>query len=149
NRLTDKEKEHRRKKNKCFKCGKPGQLARECRQNATQVNSHSTTLKEEWEESGTDEKIAIQSTRLIEKTRPNSLIAVVKNNIYPAKAVIDQSTIEANVISNQFCAVHNIELKPLEKPICTKMTLKGSRGSATYKVIVDINYGLYQEQDEF
>src|SRR5690606_108410 len=27
--------------------------------------------------------------------------------------------------------------------------LKGSRGSATHKVVVDINYGPYQEQEEF
>src|SRR5690606_2126452 len=107
-RLTDKEKEDCKKKNECFKCGKPGHLARDCRQNATQVSSHSTTLKEGEEESGTDEKIATQSTRLTEKSRPNSLIAAVEINGHPAQALIDQLTIGANLISNKLCAVHNL-----------------------------------------
>ena len=93
--------------------------------------------------------ITTLSTRTTEKTRPNSLIAHVQINGHSAKALIDQQTIGANLISNKFCAVHEIPLEQLEKPISIQMTLKGSRGSATHKAIVEINYGQYQETEEF
>ena len=70
-------------------------------------------------------------------------------NGHTAKALIDQQTVGANLVSNKFCAVHNIEMEPLEKPISIQMTLKRSRASTTNKVIVEINYALYQEQEEF
>src|SRR5690606_23080761 len=45
NKLSDKEREERRKKNECFKCGKSGHMARDCRQK--QVSSHSTTIEKD------------------------------------------------------------------------------------------------------
>src|SRR5215217_1332703 len=93
-KLSDKEKKEVKCDNECFKHRKTGHAARDCREEPTHINSHSTMINEkEGERSNRNTNITTHSTCLIEKIGPNSLIVAVEINGQLAKALIDQQTI--------------------------------------------------------
>jgi len=69
-----------------------------------------------------------------------------KVNEHIAKILVDQQTADADLISSTFCTLHKILLHKMNPPITLQMTTKGSRGSLTHYVIVQLDWLGYLEE---
>jgi len=67
----------------------------------------------------------------------------VKDQI--AKTLVDQQTAGADLISSTFCTLHKIPLHKMNPPVILQMTMKGSRGSLTHYVTVQLDWLGYLE----
>jgi len=74
------------------------------------------------------------------------LLVTIKVNEHTAKILVDQQTASADLISSTFCTLHKIPLHKMNSPITLQMTMKGSRGSLTYYIIVQLDWLGYLEQ---
>jgi len=68
----------------------------------------------------------------------------VKDQI--AKTLVDQKTAVTDLISSTFCTLHKIPLHKMNPPVTLQMTMKGSRGSLTHYVIVQLDWLGYLEE---
>jgi len=68
------------------------------------------------------------------------LLVTTKVNEHLAKTLVDQQTAGADLISSTFCTLHKIPLPKMNPPVTLQMTMKGSRGSLTYYVIVQLDW---------
>jgi len=69
-----------------------------------------------------------------------------KVNDQIAKTLVDQWTASADLISSTFCTLHKIPLYKMNPAVILQMTMKGSRGSLTHYVIVQLNWLGYLEE---
>jgi len=69
-----------------------------------------------------------------------------KVNDQIAKTLVDQQTARADLISSTFCTLHKIPLYKMNPPVTLQMTIKGSRGSLTHYVIVQLDWLGYLEE---
>jgi len=77
------------------------------------------------------------------------IMAVTLVNGYKAITLIDQQTIDANLISTKFCTLHHISILKLIKLVIINIVIKGSQGKCNNYVGVKINYGQYTEDRTF
>jgi len=70
----------------------------------------------------------------------------IKVNNQIAKTLVDQQTAGANLISSTFCTLHKIPLHKMSLPVTLQMTMKGSRGSLTHYVLVQLDWLGYLEE---
>jgi len=69
-----------------------------------------------------------------------------KVNDQIAKTLAHQQTAGADLISSTFCILHKILLHKMNPPVTLQMTMKGSRGSLTHYVIVQLDWLGYLEE---
>jgi len=69
-----------------------------------------------------------------------------KVNDQIAKTLVDQQTAGADLISSTFCTLHKIPLHKMNPPVILQMTMKGSRGSLTHYIIVQLDWLGYLEE---
>jgi len=69
-----------------------------------------------------------------------------KVNDQIAKTLIDQQTAGADLISSTFCTLYEIPLHKMNPPVTLQMTMKESRGSLTYYIIVQLDWLGYLEE---
>jgi len=74
------------------------------------------------------------------------LLMTTKVNEHVAKTLVDQQTAGADLISSTFRTLHKISLYKMNLPVTLQMTMKGSRGSLTYYVIVHLDWLEYFEE---
>jgi len=155
--LTQQERDDLTKKGACFWYRKPGHVLKDCPDRKRKISSATGTLNEE---SPSEIKIAAQS--IVQKaTIPltkglgampvldlvkEHLLVTIKVNDQIAKTLVDQQTTGADLISSTFYILHKIPLHKMNPPIILQMTMKGSRGSLTYYVIVQLDWLGYLEE---
>jgi len=94
-------------------------------------------------------QIRTAATRIkIPKNQPNGLIdgtskhmlINIKVDGHPARALIDQQTTGASLISTTFASTYNLPTVVLEEEITVSLALQGSRGKSTHyvKTTIDI-----------
>jgi len=71
---------------------------------------------------------------------------ITKVNDQIAKTLVDQQTAGTDLISSTFCTLHKILLHKMNPPVTLQMTMKGSRGSLTHYVIVQLDWLGYLEE---
>jgi len=74
------------------------------------------------------------------------LLVTTKVNNQIAKTLVDQQTAGADLISLTFYTLHKIPLHKMNPPVTLQMTMKGSRGSRTHYVIVQLDWLGYLEE---
>jgi len=74
------------------------------------------------------------------------LLVTTKVNDQIVKTLVDQQTAGADLISSTFCTLHKIPLHKMNPPVTLQMTMKGSRGSLTHYVIVQLDWLGYLEE---
>jgi len=74
------------------------------------------------------------------------LLVTTKVNEHIAKTLVDQQTAGADLISSTFCTLHKIPLHKMNLPVTLQMTMKGSRGSLTHYIIVQLDWLGYLEE---
>jgi len=74
------------------------------------------------------------------------LLVTMKINDQPAKTLVDQQTAGADLISTQFCTLHNLLLYSLKNPITLQMTMKGSKGSISHYTKVNCDWLGWSEE---
>jgi len=74
------------------------------------------------------------------------LLVTNKVNEHTAKTLVDQQTAGVDLISTTFCTLHKIPLYKMNPPVILQMTMKGSRGSLTHYVIVQLDWLGYFEE---
>jgi len=74
------------------------------------------------------------------------LLVTTKVNEHTASTLVDQQTTSADLISSTFCTLHKIPLHKMNPPVRLQMTMKGSRGSLTHYVIVQLDWLGYLEE---
>jgi len=78
------------------------------------------------------------TTLVLDSVKEHLLVTTKVNNPI-AKTLVDQQTAGADLISSTFCRLHKILLHKMNPPITFQMTMKGSRGSLTHYVIVQLD----------
>ena len=68
---------------------------------------------------------------------------IINMHVYdkPARALIDQQTTRANLISNTYVTTYHLPTIQLPEPITVHLALQGSRGKSTHYVKQEINIG--------
>ena len=74
------------------------------------------------------------------------LLVTTKVNEHIAKTLVDQQTTGVDLISFTFCTLHKIPLHKINPPVTLQMTMKGSRGSLTHYIIVQLDWLGYLEE---
>jgi len=74
------------------------------------------------------------------------LLVTTKVNDQIAKTLVDQQTAGADLIISTFCTLHKIPLHKMNPPVTLQMTMKGSRGSLSHCVIVQLDWLGYLEE---
>jgi len=164
-RLTPAEKENLAKKGGCFYCRKTGHNAVNCPLKKNQIRSAVGTITHEITEVKHTSKITSAAQFILEDpTTPNTkgnssqppldaakehLLVTMKINDQPAKTLVIQPTVGAELISSKFCTLHNLLLYPLKNPITRQMTMKGSKGSISYYTKVNCDWLGWSEERIF
>jgi len=63
-----------------------------------------------------------------------------KVNDQIAKTLVDQETASVDLISSTFCTLHKIPLHKMNPSVTLQMTMKGSKGSLSHYVIVQLDW---------
>jgi len=149
-KLTQQERDDLTKKGACFWCRKTGHVLKDCPDRKRKISSAAGTLNEE---SPSEIKTAAQSivqkatvpptkglgATLVLDSVKEHLLVTTKVNDQIAKTLADQQTAGADLISSTFCTLYKIPLHKMNPPVTLQMTMKGSRGSLTHYVIVQLD----------
>jgi len=155
--LTQKEGEELTWKGGCFWCRKIGHVLKDCSDRKRKILSAAGTLDKESPSEITTaaqsivQKAAILPTKGLRATPvldsvKEHLLVTTKVNKYIAKTLADQQTTGADLISSTFCTLHKIPLHKMNPPVTLQMTIKGSRGSRTHYIIVQLDWLGYLEE---
>ena len=155
---TGKEKEQLAKEGKCFFCKQSGHLARDCTKKKISSNTmqvrYTTGLK-------------IKSTRVVIEDKKTSALQVAKPptnkrmhslplsnkilnaaeiriNVARANVLIDPYTVGADLISAQFCHLHNISTEEMP-PKSLFTAIKGSKSTITKKATMEVDVQGHKE----
>jgi len=146
------------KKGACFWCRKPYHLLKDCPDRKRKISSAAGTLDKE---SPSEVTIAAQSIVQKATVLPTKglgvmpvldlvkehLLVTTKVNNQITNTLVDQQTAGADLISLTFCTLYKIPLHTMNPPVTLQMTMKGSRGSLTHYVIVQLDWlGYFEEQ---
>jgi len=74
------------------------------------------------------------------------LLVTTKVNEHIAKTLVDQQTAGADLISSTFCTLYKIPLHKINSLVTLQMTMKGSRGSLTHYVRLQLDWLGYLEE---
>jgi len=156
-KLMQQERDDLTKKGACFGCRKPGHILKDCPDRKRKISSAAGTLDEE---SPSEIKTAAQSivqqaavpptkglgaSPVVDSVKEH-LLVTTKVNDQTAKTLVDQQTAGADLISSMFCTLYKILLHKMNPPVTLQMTMKGSRGSLTHYVIVQLDWLGYLEE---
>src|SRR4029077_12141892 len=139
----------------CFTCNQKGHYANKCPKK--QIRSAAQTVKTRHTFKGrpsmrsaaTDIRTkGIDQDNILDKKSEHMVIEVKVNNI-PARALVDQQTTGASLISTTYASMHNLPTIPLHDDVQVNLALQGSRGRSTHYVTVNLDIGGYTEQVTF
>jgi len=156
-KLTQQERDDLTKKGACFWCRKPGHVLKDCSDRKRKISSAAGTLdKEPPSEIKTTAQSIVQKATVpatkglgampVLDLVKEHLLVTTKVNDQIAKTLVDQQTAGADLISSTFCTLHKIPLHKMNLPVTLQMTMKGSRGSLTHYVIVQLDWLGYLEE---
>jgi len=156
-KLTQQEQDDLTKKGACFWCRKTGHMLKDCPDRKRKISSAAGTLDEEpaskikTAAQSIVQKAAVPPTKGLGATPvldsvKEHLLVTTKVNDQIAKTLVDQQTAGADLISSIFCTLHKIPLHKMNPPVTLQMTMKGSRGSLTHYVIVQLDWLGYLEE---
>jgi len=164
-KLTTAEKEELDKKGGCFYCRKTGHNAENCPLKKNQIRSAAGTITHEMTEVTHPSKITSAAQFILEDpptphTKGNSsqppldaakehLLGSTKINDQLTKTLVDQQTTGADLISSNFCTLHNLLLYSLKNPITLQITMKGSLGSISQYTKVNCDWLGWSEERIF
>jgi len=77
------------------------------------------------------------------------LLVTTKINDQPAKTLVDQQSIGADLISSKFCTLHNLPLYSLKNSTTLQMTMKGCKGSISHYINVNCDWLGWSEERIF
>src|SRR5213594_1278929 len=122
-------------------------MANKCPNKKTRVSSNSIKIDSTPEQPPTTNPSTVSSSAQVAQTQDQQehMVVETKVNGHSAKTLIDNQTIGADLISNQFCITYAIPLQQLETPVTINLPLKESRGSSHKKATIDLDYGKYKE----
>ena len=69
------------------------------------------------------------------------MVIDVKLDGYPAKALVDQQTTGASLITSTYTSTYNLLIVELPEDVTVNFVLQGSRGKSTHYVIANLNIG--------
>ena len=69
------------------------------------------------------------------------MVIDVKLDGHPAKALVDQQTTGASLISSTYTSTYNLPIVELPEDVTIDLTLEGSRGNSTHYVIANLDIG--------
>ena len=116
---------------------------------ASKITSAAQTLKTKKFTYTSNFKSIPQTKLEMKDTSSDHLLVATRINGHPAKTLVDHQTTGGDLISNKFCATHNLTLTPLPDPITVNLTIKGSKGVAHHYVIAEIDYNGHKETRSF
>jgi len=85
------------------------------------------------------------ATPVLDSVKKHLLVTIKVNN-QTVKTLVDQQTAGADLISLTFYTLHKIPLHKMNPPVTLQMTMKGSRGSLTHYIIVQLDWLGYLEE---
>ena len=69
------------------------------------------------------------------------MVIDVKLDGHPAKALVDQQTTGASLISSTYTSTYNLPIVELPEDVTVNLALQGSRGKSTHYVIANLDIG--------
>ena len=69
------------------------------------------------------------------------MVIDVKLDRDPAKALIDQQTTGASLMSSTYTSTYNLPIVEFPKDVTVNLALQGSRGKSTHYVIINLDIG--------
>ena len=85
---------------------------------------------------------------LYDKNSKHIVIDVLING-NPARALVDQQTTRANLISTSYATTYNLPLVQFEEDLAIRLSRQGSRGKSTYYVKTKLTIGQHEEMASF
>jgi hypothetical protein len=156
-KLSQAEKERRKREGLCLYCGKPGHYANTCwekkggqNQHRNQSHNHNkgpkpyTPKRSFHTEADLDNSIQSNVTSnsvATQAPQQMTLEAYIMVNGHPAKALFDTGTIGDNFISGKFISTHRLATETLENLIALKKAVKGSRSTINYQAMPVVQIG--------
>ena len=129
---------------RCLFYKNTGHIAKNCRQKSKAFSSAATTI--------TSSAATAITSKVIDKKKVPKLAPIALGSVevliegQKAQALIDQQTTGGNLISANFCAVHDIKTSELETPLIINTAIKGSKGSVHKFAVVDLDWQGYTEK---
>ena len=77
------------------------------------------------------------------------MVIDVKLDGHPAKALVDQQTIGASLISSTYTSTYNLPIIELPEGVTVNLGLQGSRGKSTHYVMANLDIGGHTEPVTF
>ena len=143
----------------CFNCNTKGHYYNKCPEENMTVTSSAQSVQQRT----TYRKkpfIRLAATDIQTKTKGKELNQIlewksehmvidVKLNRHPAKALVDQQTRGASLISSTYTSTYNLPIVELPEDVTVNLALQGSRGKSTYYVIAYLNIGGHSQPVTF
>ena len=85
---------------------------------------------------------------LYDKNSKHMVIDVLING-NPARALVDQQTTRANLISTSYATTYNLPLVQFKEDLAIQLSLQGSRGKSTHYVKTKLTIGQHEEMASF